>query len=476
MSRRAARTRAARILGLAVAASLAATAAFAAGGDAQGQAGTPARTFDTGQIPDPVILLPDGPALGSIMLFSSEDGWSSEDDALAARLQAEGAAVVGIDLPGYLAALDAEGQECIYTVADFESLGHQLERATGATTFHAPIVAGSGQGGALAIDLLAQTPADTLGAVVAADPADGAPLATPLCTDAARSEGSDGATYALPAGAQPAPLTVVLGEGATAENAARAEALATAGVAFDLKAADASGAPVFGDVLAAALARNAGTGETGAIVELGTVPTRGVMAIVLSGDGGWRDLDRQVAGLLQGAGVPTVGLDSLRWFWSARTPGETGAELARLIDLYTDRWDVAKVILVGYSFGADVLPDAYLAMPPEARAKVAQISLLGLAAQADWQITVSGWLGKASSTAKPIGPALAQLPPALIQCFYGEEEDDTACPTLDGTAAEIVRTRGGHHFDGNYQALAQRILDGFARRAGGGPPEAAARP
>ena len=475
MSRRAARTRAARILGLAVAASLAATAAFAAGGDAQGQAGTPARTFDTGQIPDPVILLPDGPALGSIMLFSSEDGWSSEDDALAARLQAEGAAVVGIDLPGYLAALDAEGQNA--STPSPTSRARPPARARDrATTFHAPIVAGSGQGGALAIDLLAQTPADTLGAVVAADPADGAPLATPLCTDAARSEGSDGATYALPAGAQPAPLTVVLGEGATAENAARAEALATAGVAFDLKAADASGAPVFGDVLAAALARNAGTGETGAIVELGTVPTRGVMAIVLSGDGGWRDLDRQVAGLLQGAGVPTVGLDSLRWFWSARTPGETGAELARLIDLYTDRWDVAKVILVGYSFGADVLPDAYLAMPPEARAKVAQISLLGLAAQADWQITVSGWLGKASSTAKPIGPALAQLPPALIQCFYGEEEDDTACPTLDGTAAEIVRTRGGHHFDGNYQALAQRILDGFARRAGGGPPEAAARP
>ena len=91
-----------------------------------------APTFDTGQIPDPVILLPDGPAQGSVVLFSSEDGWNSEDDALAARLQADGAAVVGIDLPSYLRALDAQGQNCVYLVSDFESLGHQLERATGA--------------------------------------------------------------------------------------------------------------------------------------------------------------------------------------------------------------------------------------------------------------------------------------------------------------------------------------------------------
>ncbi len=445
------------------AASLAAALCLMAGA-ATAQTAPPAQTFDTGQIPDPVILLPDGPALGSVMLFSSEDGWTSEDDALAARLQAEGAAVVGIDLPSYLAALDAEGQDCVYTVADFESLGHQLERATGARTFHAPIVAGSGQGGALAIDVLAQTPADTLGAAVAADPADGVPLATTLCTDAKRSQGSDGANYALPAGRQPAPLTVVLGEGATAENAARAEALAAGGVSFELKAADESGAPVFGDVLAAALARNAGTGEAGAVVELAAKPTQGAMAIVLSGDGGWRDLDKQVAGILQSEGVPTVGLDSLRWFWSTRTPAETGAELARLVDLYTDRWNVAKVILVGYSFGADVLPDAYLAMPPEARAKVAQISLLGFATEADWQITVSGWLGKASATAKPTAPALAQIPPSLLQCFSGEEEDDTACPTLQGTAAEIIRTKGGHHFDGNYPGLAQHILDGLTRR------------
>jgi type IV secretory pathway VirJ component len=47
-----------------------------------------------------------------------------------------------------------------------------------------------------------------------------------------------------------------------------------------------------------------------------------------------------------------------------------------------------------------------------------------------------------------------------LLCLYGEEETDSACPLLAGTAATVIRTAGGHHFDGNYDALAQHLLDG----------------
>jgi type IV secretory pathway VirJ component len=221
---------------------------------------------------------------------------------------------------------------------------------------------------------------------------------------------------------------------------------------------------VAGTIAAAAMA-----GDAPAIVELATTPTRDAMAIMISGDGGWRDLDKTVSGLLQAQGVPVVGLDALRWFWTLRTPEETGRELARLIDVYTDRWDVSRVILAGYSFGASVLPAAYAAMPPETRAKVAQITLLAPGETADWEITVSGWLGSASSAATPIGAPLAALPPGLVQCVYGEKETDSACPALEGSEAELIRTSGGHHFDGNYPALATHILDGLERRTPAAP-------
>jgi type IV secretory pathway VirJ component len=131
-----------------------------------------------------------------------------------------------------------------------------------------------------------------------------------------------------------------------------------------------------------------------------------------------------------------------------------------LIDIYADRWNVDHVILAGYSFGASVLPAAYRSIPAEAQAKVSEVALLGPGANADWQITVSGWLGSTSSRARPVAPDLSALPADRVLCIYGEKDPGSVCPALVGTGAKVLRTGGGHHFDGDYPALARHILDG----------------
>jgi type IV secretory pathway VirJ component len=77
---------------------------------------------------------------------------------------------------------------------------------------------------------------------------------------------------------------------------------------------------------------------------------------------------------------------------------------------------------------------------------------------------VSGWLGGVPSDAPPVLPELRRLDLSRVQCFYGEEEEETLCPEPDLAKAEIIRTRGGHHFDGDYAGLARRILAGAERR------------
>ena len=163
---------------------------------------------------------------------------------------------------------------------------------------------------------------------------------------------------------------------------------------------------------------------------------------------------------------PELQRNSLRYFWQERSPEETAADLARIIAAYTAQWKVPNVLLLGYSFGADVLAATYDRLPPEARAKVRQISLLGLSDHAAWEISVSGWLGQ-ESDGPETGPDIARIEPALLQCFYGAEEEATSpCPALAARGAEVFRTAGGHHFDGNYQALAQDVLTGLDRRLG----------
>jgi len=202
------------------------------------------------------------------------------------------------------------------------------------------------------------------------------------------------------------------------------------------------------------------------LVELPAEPRGPLLAIVLSGDGGWRDVDRAIAQKLQSDGVSVVGWDSLRYFWSKKSPEQTARDLGAVIDTYTSRWGASKIALIGYSFGADVLPFAYDHLSPEAKVRVVQLSLLGFAPAANFEITVSGWLGAGpDKDALPTEPALVPIDPTMVQCFYGANEDDSACPLLAGKA-EVIRVPGGHHFDHDYGALARRILDGFRRRGG----------
>jgi type IV secretory pathway VirJ component len=201
------------------------------------------------------------------------------------------------------------------------------------------------------------------------------------------------------------------------------------------------------------------------LIELPAKPRGPLLAIVLSGDGGWRDLDKTISEKLQSDGVSVVGWDCLSYFWSRKSPEQIAQDLGAVIDAFASRWGASKVALVGYSFGADVLPFAYDRLSSETKAHVVQLSLLGFATAADFEIRVAGLVGAGpGKEAVPTEPALGPIDPTMIQCFYGAAEEDSACPVLLGKG-EVIRTAGGHHFDGKYGVLAQRIFDGFRRRA-----------
>ncbi|TPK10202.1 hypothetical protein FJ543_21970 [Mesorhizobium sp. B2-5-7] len=51
--------------------------------------------------------------------------------------------------------------------------------------------------------------------------------------------------------------------------------------------------------------------------------------------------------------------------------------------------------MVGYSFGADVLPFVYNDLATGVKSHIGRVSLLGFANAADWEIQVEGWLGAA---------------------------------------------------------------------------------
>ena len=119
--------------------------------------------FDTGMIPAPHIQMPDGALSAAVFLISDKTGWSAKEDALAKTLTGEGALVIGIDLPAYLASLSKDDGDCVYMVSDIEALSQEVQRAARNDNYRLPMVAGIGAGGALALAIAAQTPAATIG-------------------------------------------------------------------------------------------------------------------------------------------------------------------------------------------------------------------------------------------------------------------------------------------------------------------------
>jgi hypothetical protein len=62
------------------------------------------------------------------------------------------------------------------------------------------------------------------------------------------------------------------------------------------------------------------------------------MAVIVSGDGGWAGIDREIGNTLAESGVSVVGLNSLQYFWKSRTPEETARDLERILNHYLSEW------------------------------------------------------------------------------------------------------------------------------------------
>ena len=178
------------------------------------------------------------------------------------------------------------------------------------------------------------------------------------------------------------------------------------------------------------------------------------LAVVLSGDGGWASLDQSIAAGFARRGIPVVGINSLRYFWSARKPEEAAADVAAIIEEYVQKWNLRKVDIVGFSFGADVLPVIVNRLPAEAVARLASITLIEPSDSATFEIHVSNWLPGVTTTGMPLAPEIMRLKPVPL-CLHGGDAS-VSCSALP--AGQVVRIGDGHHLGGDGEPIVRRIL------------------
>ena len=430
------------------------------------------------------VYIPAGKPRSVAIFLSGDGGWELGVINMAKALRDEGAVVIGADIRHYLAKLGEAaakpGAPCQTIAADFEALSHQVQKEIGAREYRVPVLVGYSSGATVVYGALVQSPPGTFaGALSLGFCADQDFSGAALCPGAGLhyTANKQHELVLAPAATLKQPWIAFQGQkdevcSAKAVDEFAAQVVNGEVVRLPLVGHGFSVERNWMPQFRAAYARltaplQAPPARPPEISDLPVTEVRASgssaeLALLLTGDGGWAGLDQELAARLAASGVPTVGLNSLKYFWSARTPEETARDVARLMSHYLAAWNKERVLLVGYSFGADVLPFVVNRLPAELRARVASVSLLGIDSNASFEVSVAGWVGS-DAGGPPTRPEIAALPHVPVLCIYGEGESDSICPGLPASASLAREQVGkGHHFSGEYATLAERIL-AFAR-------------
>lgn len=189
---------------------------------------------------------------------------------------------------------------------------------------------------------------------------------------------------------------------------------------------------------------------------------RHAAALYLSGDMGFHaGLGPAIADRLTLHGIPVVAANSLHFFRVRRTPEQTGAMIADGLRRAIAIDPQARLLLLGQSFGADVIAPSLPYVPNALRRRIAFIGLIVPSATRQWRASPSEIfsIGEPEEDASLAGRRLSWAP---LLCIQGIEQRFSLCPSLNQRNATIVRLPGGHplHHDGDAaSAIILRAID-----------------
>jgi type IV secretory pathway VirJ component len=446
------------------------------------------------------IYQPDASPEEIVLFLSGDGGWNLGVRGMAERLRGAGALVVGIDVRAFMRRLESS-KGCAYPAGALEELSRAVQVRFKLPHYQRPILVGYSSGSTLAYAAIAAAPPETFAGAISLGFCPDIELRTRLCamrglkaTKRAKGtsrRGEDGYDLA-PFKESIVPWMVLQGEMdqvcapnvtrafVAGTGAARLFSLPRVGHGFGVAS---NWEPQFVEAYRAiATARRAEepkrvTTPQLADLSLVEVPvTQGgdgdALAILLTGDGGFADIDKRLAAGLSAHGVPVVAWSSLDYYWTPRSPAGAAADLTRIIEHFTTAWRKSRVLIVGYSFGADVVPFLFNRLPDSVKARVRALTLLEPSATASFEFHVTDWLVGSDDPRYPVPPEIerASVP---VTCVSATDDADSVCRDISAPHVQLASVGRGHHFSGEYDQLLDLILQQITPASVKGRPVAA---
>ena len=187
------------------------------------------------------------------------------------------------------------------------------------------------------------------------------------------------------------------------------------------------------------------------------------VALIISGDGGWFRFEQQLADKLATYGIPSVGLDSRKYFWNRKTPEETANDIAEELSHYLQFWGHDSILLVGYSLGAEIVPFIYNRLSQVMKEKVVSAVLLSPDVSTDFEIHITNMmgLGNKQNTYDVIGE-IKKMKGLKTILIFGAGEKSKVPALLKGSGVSINVIPGDHHYKFDLPLIMQTIIENKA--------------
>jgi type IV secretory pathway VirJ component len=305
-----------------------------------------------------------------VIMISGDGGWKSGVVGFAETFSEMNSLVIGVDILRYFKELRQRTDECYIVAADFVQLATEIEKKFDYPSYTPPVIMGYSSGATLVYGILAQARPGTFIGGISLGFCPDIELPKMLCQINGLTETVlvQGKSYLFQPDARLGNPWIILqgkldkicnytevADFVKKTSDAELITLPDVGHGFSkwsdfmpqwkdaFKRITKEGEPVKALSESIAPVKDLPLVITNSKIQNDDTP----VALLISGDGGWYGFEQSIADYLAKQGIPTIGLDSKKYFWNRRTPDETALDIAKSLTYYGNEWGKKRFLLIG---------------------------------------------------------------------------------------------------------------------------------
>jgi type IV secretory pathway VirJ component len=177
--------------------------------------------------------------------------------------------------------------------------------------------------------------------------------------------------------------------------------------------------------------------------------------IFLTGDFGFRNFEKAIVHYLNVKNVSVVVINTKKYFRSEKSPAQLGRDLGSIINQYNRKWSQNKVLFMGYSMGAEVLPFAVNCLDDRYRLQLIDVILIGPSQKAIFRLKPTDYLFE-EKKGSDIYAELLKMRAQRSYIICDDSKFSICSKNLEGVIDHDF-LGGGHHFGRDYMLLSKLI-------------------